>query len=345
MIYVARGHRGDVAAFDTRTGELAWTVPLQGFRADHMAISPDGAFLYVSDIFENELNVIDTGSAAIVARVPTGMWPHDNQVTPDGERVLNASIGLITKDVELLRQMVSDQFDDVDFVSPVPVRFDALPNLEVASVEPVEDPDAEDATALGPYDYVHLITVVDARTHEILDVHRFDLGGQDVPEDFARGVRPNQLLSDGRMLYAQLSDFKGVIEYDLQERALTRHVELVGAGGGPAMVGLEDDRYLDIFRAPHHGLAPSGDESLICLAGRADDQAFLVDRAAMSEVAALDVGLAPGWATTGPDGNHCFVTNEESNDVSVISFGQRIEMARIPVGDGPKHAVAAVLAE
>lgn len=339
-LYVSRGHVGDVAAFEIRSGELLWRASIPGFRADHMTISPEGDFLYVSDIFENHVRVIDTDNGEIAGNVPTGMWPHDNQVTADGGRIVNQSIGLISKSAEDLRQAV---FGDagVEFESPVPVEFDELPGITAESVQPADDPDAR-----GPNDYVQLLTIFQAQPpFEVLDVIRFDLGGDDTPDEYARGIRPSAMTADGRFLYAQLSDFTGVIEYDLESRELTRSVDLTGSGGGPARVPLTDDRYLDVFRAPHHGLALSGDERYVCTAGRVDNQAFLVERETMTEVAAIDTGEGPGWATAGPDGQSCFIANEGSNDVSVISFAQQEEIARVPVGEGVKHLAAARVPE
>ena len=61
-LYVSRGHRGDVAAFDIRSGKLIWKVAIPGVRSDHMTISDDGRFLYVSALTEDEVEVIDTGA-------------------------------------------------------------------------------------------------------------------------------------------------------------------------------------------------------------------------------------------------------------------------------------------
>ena len=94
-LYVSRGHRGDVAAFDIRTEELLWKVAIPGFRSDHMTISHDGRRLYVSALTENEVEVIDTRTHAIVDSFPSGQWPHDNHISPDGKRLYNGSIGNI----------------------------------------------------------------------------------------------------------------------------------------------------------------------------------------------------------------------------------------------------------
>jgi Lactonase, 7-bladed beta-propeller len=101
VLYVSRGHRGDVAAFDLESDRLLWRVAIGGFRADHMTISPDGRRLYVSAMTDDRVEVIDTARRAIVGSFATGGWPHDNVFSPDGRRVYNGSIGNILVPAQL----------------------------------------------------------------------------------------------------------------------------------------------------------------------------------------------------------------------------------------------------
>ena len=94
-LYVSRGHRADVAAFDIASGRLLWKVAIPGFRADHMTLSEDGRRLYVSALTENYVLVVDTANKVIAGSFPTGQWPHDNHLSADGSRIFNASIGTI----------------------------------------------------------------------------------------------------------------------------------------------------------------------------------------------------------------------------------------------------------
>ena len=140
---------------------------------------------------------------------------------------------------------------------------------------------------------------------------------------------------DEQRLYGQLSLFNGLVELDLPGGRITRRLSL------PVDAGVTEDDF--DFEAPHHGLALSGDEQLLCAAGRASDYVALVSVQAMAPVALIDVGDAPGWATTSPDGTHCFVPNTRDDTLSVISYSERREVARIRVGDGPKQIEAARL--
>lgn len=92
-LYVSRGYVGDVAAFDIATGRMSWTRPLNTGRADHMTLTADGRSLFVSAMLDNRVYRIATATGAITGHFVTGVYPHDNQMSRDGRRVYNTSIG------------------------------------------------------------------------------------------------------------------------------------------------------------------------------------------------------------------------------------------------------------
>jgi hypothetical protein len=94
-LYVSRPSLADVVAFDLKTRQIAWRVKVDGNRADHMAISPDGTRLLVSASTAKVVDVIDTAAGEIVARFPSGDQPHENNFLNDGSRVYHASIGSV----------------------------------------------------------------------------------------------------------------------------------------------------------------------------------------------------------------------------------------------------------
>jgi YVTN family beta-propeller protein len=284
VLYVSRGHLGDVAAFDLETGRLLWRVPVGGFRADHMTISEDGGRLYVSAMTDNRVEVIDTDRGAIVGSFAAGQWPHDNVLSPDGERIYNGSIGNIL----------------------VP------PELRAAQ------PDSADPILGAPYQ----LTIADAASLEVLSAL-----------ELPRGIRPFVLTPDERRMYTQLSFFHGIVEYDLQEGRVLRTLEL------PIDEGVTSDDY--DFEAPHHGLELSEDGETLCAAGRASDYVALVSRERMAPTAIIEVGDAPSWAANSPDGHHCFVASTRDDTVSAISYARAREVARVPVGAGPKYLLGA----
>lgn len=275
-LYVSRGHRGDVAAFDLASGVLLWKAAISGVRADHMTLSDEGAFLYVSALTADVVEVVDTATGSVVDSFATGEWPHDNHFSHDGSRLYNASIGNI--------------------------------------VTPAEARAARAATPASPY----RLTVVDAATLEPERSYAFE-----------SGIRPYVVTADDTTLYAQLSELHGLVEYDLAAGTQTRRLEL------PVDEGVTSDDYS--FEAPHHGLAMTQDESTLCAAGRASDYVALIDTRTLRPTAIVDTGDMPSWAVSGPDDKHCFVANTGDGTVSVVSYADRREVARVQVGLGPKH--------
>ena len=52
--------------------------------------------------------------------------------------------------------------------------------------------------------------------------------------------------------------------------------------------------------------------------------------------ATIPVGKTPHWVTVSSDGATAYVSNEASNDVSVVDLVRRAVMATIPVGNAPR---------
>lgn len=95
LLYVSRPSLADVVAFDLGTRRIVWRVKVDGYRSDHMALSPDGRRLLVSASTASTVHVIDTQRGAIVAGFPSGDQPHENTYSADGSRIFHASIGSV----------------------------------------------------------------------------------------------------------------------------------------------------------------------------------------------------------------------------------------------------------
>ena len=66
--------RSDVRVLDVASLEVLATIPV-GPRAWWTALTPDGAFLYVTIGRANEVAIIDTRTNTVAARVPCGQLP------------------------------------------------------------------------------------------------------------------------------------------------------------------------------------------------------------------------------------------------------------------------------
>ncbi len=104
VVYFSRPSFADVVAIDLRTGRIRWRTPVDGYRADHMALSESGRRLLVSASTANVIDEIDTRTGRIVARIPSGDAPHENVFSRDGRRIFHASIGTVYTDTDAPEQ-------------------------------------------------------------------------------------------------------------------------------------------------------------------------------------------------------------------------------------------------
>jgi hypothetical protein len=95
VLYVSRPSLADVVAINLRTRRIIWRTKVDGHRADHMAISPDGTRLLVSASTAKVVDVLDAKTGQLVARIPSGDQPHENNFSRDGRLVFHASIGSV----------------------------------------------------------------------------------------------------------------------------------------------------------------------------------------------------------------------------------------------------------
>jgi YVTN family beta-propeller protein len=71
-------------AIDTATNTVAATVTTDDLAPFGIAITPDGAFAYVTHLGPN-VSVIDTATNTVVTIIETGGEGLDIAITPDGE--------------------------------------------------------------------------------------------------------------------------------------------------------------------------------------------------------------------------------------------------------------------
>jgi len=95
LLVVSRPSLADVVAIRISTGRLAWRFKVDGQRSDHMAISPDGRRVAVSASTGNVVHELDIRTGSEQGRFATGDSPHENVYSENGERIFNASIGMV----------------------------------------------------------------------------------------------------------------------------------------------------------------------------------------------------------------------------------------------------------
>ncbi|WP_327397814.1 YncE family protein [Streptomyces phaeochromogenes] len=90
---VSRPSFADVVSIDLASGDINWRFPVSGYRADHMAVSPDGTRVAVSASTSNTVHVLDINTGKQAGSFATSDKPHENIFTSDGKQIWNMAIG------------------------------------------------------------------------------------------------------------------------------------------------------------------------------------------------------------------------------------------------------------
>ncbi|UDM39204.1 YncE family protein [Acinetobacter haemolyticus] len=286
-VVASRPSFADVVSINIATGKINWRTPVEGFRSDHMAVSPDGQRLAVSASSGNVVQVLDINTGKELGRFATGDKPHENIFFNGGTKILNSAIGNVETSMDAAWQ---------DFTKGK-----------------------------------RLLTIADANTFKVLKTIDFrpvlDAVGR---KDLSNAVRPIVLSNDESKIYAQISFFNGLIEYDLNQNKVTRIGQLPGSSTIPS------DRTKYVNDSRHHGLSISGDGEKLCVAGTMDDYATIVDRSTLKAGKLIPAGK-PYWATQSPDGKSCVISESAADVVTVIDFATGEKVLSVPVGNHPQR--------
>jgi YVTN family beta-propeller protein len=286
--------------------------------AQGLALSPDGRTLYVSRGYLGDVAAFDLASRRLLWRLQVdGVRADHVALSPDGRRLyVSALTANEVQVIDTATHAFIGSFATGDWAHVLEFTPDgssivngSLGNQLLPSGVPTR----------------RQLTFADPTTLRVQRVLSFDAG-----------VRPFVFSPDGALAYVQFSYFNGFKVIDTATGAVVRSVELPVAG--PA-VGEDPSSYPN--QAAHHGIALSGDDGSICDAATVSNYVALVDRALLTATAIIPVGDEPADALTTTDGRNCLVTNRGTgpggNTVSVISYRQRREVARIPAGHGAQE--------
>lgn len=317
----------DIAKVTTTTGGVDSVVreqQMDGYRTDHMGLSPDGRRLIVSDstdkkVIEYSMVNETVGGQKIkmgdrLRTFPSGETPHENNYSKDGKRIFHASIGRV--------------------------------------YTPGDD------SALGP---VHDAVKGD-RWMQIVNNSDFSIArrwqmGKELAEsghpNMSAAVRPMALSPDERFLYFQVSFYHGIVEFDTQAPDKNGKVDYTAGGIPEPRVGavtrllplpnrvpsMPREQYVN--DSAHHGLAMNKAGTTLCAAGTMDDYVALVDRKTATPTF-FDTSTTghdyakPYWSTEGLN-DTCWISLSETDSLAVLNFKTKKELAYLPVGNHPQR--------
>lgn len=336
VAFVANAEAGTVTLLEVASRSIIGVLDINPARAERKGpgatnyaqdtdVSPDGRTIYVSRGYLGDVAAFDLSSAKLLWQrsLNTGRADHMT-ITADG-RSLFVSALMDNRVYKLSAATGEINGHVVTGIYPhdVKVSKDGQ-RVYNSSLGPLGGlPRSAGAAPLAekPGDPFQL-TIADAATLEVRERIKLD-----------NALRPWQFSPDEKLIYAQLSNQHVVVTYDLASRKVIRRLELPVK---PGVTSADWD-----FEAPHHGLALTDDGETLCLAGRASDYAALVNVKDLTLIAAIPAGDAPGWSEVAEDGHLCLIANTRSDDLSIISIPKRAEVARLSMGNGPKHITAA----
>ncbi len=289
-----------------------------------------GPKAYVGNFKDNTVSVIDTATSEVVATVPVVAGPHGMGVTPDGRRVYVS--GDNASGVSVIHT-ASDRVVQTIEVGKTPhgvamtpdgktllvgvygdnrVAFvDVATNAVVATVS-VANPHTIAIRPDGKLAYVgsqepgkFALVVVDLASHAVVRSVALD-----------KPPRDPEFGYDGKALYFTMA---GINAIEVLDPATDRIVAEVPTGASPHLAKL------------YRGAA------FVTAVVQGPGELQLFDPATNKMVRSIAVGKQPHWQAS-VDGKTVYVTNEGSNDVTVVDLATGNTKA-IAVGTAPRKVV------
>ncbi len=148
--------------------------------------------------------------------------------------------------------------------------------------------------------------------------------------NLSKAVRPMAITSNERKAFLQVSFFHGVVSYNLKKEKVKRVTRL------PNLVpNVPREQYL--LDSAHHGIALSGNDKRLCIAGTMSSYAAVINRRSLRkpqlEPKLIQKGEKPYWSTTSENGRYCYVSWSGTDDISIISYRKRKETDHVDVGE------------
>jgi YVTN family beta-propeller protein len=286
---------------------------------------------YIGNFKDNTVSVVDTGSGAVLGTLPVSAGPHGMAITRDGRTVYVSGDG-------------SSSVDVIDTATDKVVK-----TISVGK--------APNGIALTPDDRLLLVTVYGEDRLAFIDTATETvIATTDVPKPHTVAISP-----DGRFAYVaeQEPGHFGLALIEMATRRVTRSVPLdktprdgeFGYDGqmfyftqaGVSSVQVMSPASGKIVAQIPTGVSPhfvayprNAAFGIVVVQG--PGELLLFDPATNTPVRSVAVGKQPHWATTSADGRTAYVTNEGSNDFTIVDLASG-STRTIAVGNAPRKIV------
>jgi YVTN family beta-propeller protein len=284
---------------------------ISGFSSPrHLAVSPDGAYIFVVNENANTISVINAASQALIKTIPVGALPRWIACTPDGSQAFvcnyaDKTISVI--DIANLRLIKTTAIGSypTGIVSSLDGTRLCLSNYDSASVSIINTADMvrvktigvgsnPNAPIISPDGTLLFVSTYGSNTVTVIDalnltwIKRIDV--QTNPQDIACSP-------DGSRVFVGYRSDSRLSVIDIATEVI-QHLDLA---------------------APSFAVTINPDGSTIYTSGRG--QILLVDSVSLTVRMTVTVGQFPTAIASSPDGTRIYVANYDSHTVSVISVG------------------------
>jgi YVTN family beta-propeller protein len=301
---------------------------------DDMFTSNDGKYIYASRPSFADVVAIDVNSGEIVWRTPVeGIRSDHSAISPDGKTFLvSASTARKVHAIDVSTGKIVGGFESGDQPHENTYSEDGK-RIYHASIGKVY-------IASPRLDFLkgdRWFQIIDATTYKL--IRRVDMKKKLEEAGFDwvdRAIRPMAITKDEKFAYLQISLFHGFFEYDIQNDKITRILDL------PIPDKNNSLSYGDhLLNSGHHGIALSGDDKTICVAGTMDGYIAIVNRETFEyQIIPLSDDpkkAKPYWATSSKDGKRAYVSISGMDKVLVVDYASGKVIAEVPVGNHPQR--------
>ena len=290
--------------------------------AEGVAVSPDGARIYVSEV-QKTLDVVDGKTLQVIKRIPLSGHPNLIDITPDG-RSIYVAIALEYDDMSSFPQIKPQANGGIDVIDTV-----SLQNVKTLPIRGgIHDlnvtPDGKYVIAgaeRGAKPPANMMNVIDTQTNEIA----WRLLMSPAPSPMAISKNPD---GSTKWVFAQTGSLNGFEVVDFATQAKVNEIKL------PELPPEKQTRFGP--PAASHGIAVTSDQKILLVNSRLNSALYAYSLPDLKLIGSVALGgKGAGWLTIAPDNKTAYVANEHTNNVSVVDIKSMTETALIPVGFAP----------